>query len=187
MESNSEVAWLVKQVRLMKVALVGVATLVALLVATVIMDRIGVPDEMRARGFALVDEAGAPLAHLSRTPEGAVLALQSRTGSTKIFLGMGEDVVGLALAVNDGVRASLTVGEEGVPTFTLRDGRGRARIVSAIDTNDQPALSVWNPAGGLDFIVRPGHSPVLQVFDADGHPFGLGEVKNGPRVIPEPR
>jgi hypothetical protein len=177
MEGNDEVARLGKQVRRLRGALFVGVSLLAPLLAVLVVDRLRVPREVQARGFTLVDEKGAPLARLARTQEGGVLVLESRDGSTKIFLGMAEDVTGLALAVNEGVRASLTVGKDGVPAFTLRDGKGRARIVSGIDSNDQPAISVWNAAGRLDFLVRPGHSPVLQVFDAAGNPVVLGEAK----------
>lgn len=177
MEASSDGGVLRPEGRRLRRGTVAGVSLLVLLNGWILVDRFRTPQDLQARGFTLVDEQGRPLAHLARTPKGAVLALESRSGSAKIFLGVADDVIGLALSVNDGVRASLTVGNEGEPVFSLRDAAGRARVVSAIDQNDNPAISVWNAAGGLDFIVRPGTEGVVQAFDADGRPLVIGRAQ----------
>ncbi len=183
-----------RKLRRLEVAVILLACIAVVLVAVRIYRTIGVPANISARGFSLVDESGNVLASLARTPVGGVLVFESKSGSEKVLLGTLENEAGLGLTVRDQVRASLMVGADGLPAMTLRDSKGRARITSGLDREDLPIISVWNEKGRLDFLVRPGRSPILEVFDEDGSSLFSVRPKKAekpgtdssprPRVIP---
>lgn len=154
---------------------VGVAFLVCVLAAlsgALVLERTRVPANVSARRFSVVDESGSVVANLARSTGGGVLVLESRSGAEKVILGMVNDAGGLAVVAHDLVRASLMVDEDGsYPSLTMRDREGRTRIMAGLDRVDLPLLSVLNKEAHLDFLVRPGHSPILEVLDDAGVPL----------------
>lgn len=157
--------------------------MVAIGIATVAWSRLVVPQTIRARGFSLVDGSGNVVAQLARASGGPVLVLESKDASTKLLFGVIQETPSLALLVGDRVRAELTVGPEGAPSLNLRDAEGRARVSAAVDEENRPLLALWNEEGRLDFVLRPGHEPIMQVFGPSGVP--LLAVKNPTIVKPE--
>jgi hypothetical protein len=130
-----------------------------------------VPANIEARGFSLVDGSGNVLARLARTPDGAVLVLESNNGSKKVIIGMVRDEAALALVVEDQIRLDLAVEKAGAPSINLRDSRGRLRLLTGVDHDDFPVLAAWDETARLRLAVSPGRPTELQVSGADGAPL----------------
>jgi hypothetical protein len=95
----------------------------------------------------LVDKKGNVLARLADSPGGGVLALESRGGSEQVVVGVIGDSAGISVILEDRVRASLTVGGEGLPALNVRDGEGRARIIAGLDAKELPSISLGMRSG----------------------------------------
>lgn len=131
-----------------------------------------VADEIRARRFILVDDAGRDHAALGIEPGGAAglafagpdgklrallgiegdgsgfLGLADRSGTLRVMLGAMEGSAGLNLADRAGKdRAGLVIAPDGTGGLTLSDPSGRARAVLALEPGGLAALEILDPAG----------------------------------------
>lgn len=110
-------------------------------------------DEVRAKKFVLVDEAGAARGALTVNPDGSS-----------------------ALVLSDGrqqARLTASVTREGATEFALTDGRDKRRFITGVDATNTPFLSMRNAASTSASaslaVVGPGN-PVLRFADAAGRP-----------------
>ena len=105
-------------------------------------------DEVRAKGFVLVDDEGRERAMLVMTKDGPALFLSDENGELRAGLAAYKDGPGLALFDEEGeARATLVVGKHG-PEMSLFDetGKERTRLTA---TKDGPGLSLLNAAGKI--------------------------------------
>jgi len=109
-----------------------------------------VPDEIRARRFVVVDQAGIVRAEVRTEPDGsAVLRVSDAAGAPRVVLGVsGDGLTRLVFQGRDGAaRASLAVAPEDWPALVLFDKQGRRRVALDVGLGGFPSCSPpWRSA-----------------------------------------
>ena len=135
--------------------------------------RANVPDEMRARRFVVVDQAGIVRAEMRTEPDGsAVLRVSDAAGAPRAVLGVsGDGLTRLLFQGRDGAaRASLTVAPEDWPALVLFDKQGRRRLALDVGLGGWPFLAMRNEQSEDRAVLEltPQGAPQLLFFDRGG-------------------
>lgn len=141
-------------------------------------------NEVRAKRFVLVDDAGRERAMLDVLADGPRLALFDAAGKPRAWLSVDKDGPVLGLGDENGKgRVVLAVDEDG-PWLHLRDAAGKARVALSV-LADLPVLHLLDAAGEIRvwLSVRKG-GPGLHLFDENRKERATLTVrKNGPGLV----
>lgn len=110
-------------------------------------------NEVRAKQFVLVDEAGGTRGALMVNPDGSsALVLSDERQRTRL---------------------TVSVAREGATELALTDGRDKRRFITGIDASNTPFLSLRNAestSASASLAVVGAGNPVLRLADAAGRP-----------------
>ncbi len=120
----------------------------------------GVPDEIRARKFVVVDEKGERIAVLEFTEEGhGALGLLNNNGVTQVELVAGENS-GVAFNAPDGNLRAAIVLEGGVAGLLLVDPKGTPQVTAA---------ATGEEGGIIDLRAEKGYERIFLGSTRDNH------------------
>jgi hypothetical protein len=129
-----------------------------------------VPEEVKARRFVLVDEAGLPRAVLERAESGGPqLLLTDAEGDMELGLfAVPGGIRGLALYDGDATRAAMTASPGGAATVAVEaDGRASGGAITLAGSGSV-VVRTWGAGGDVSLASPADHPARVEVRDAAG-------------------